>query len=150
MTQALPTASRRRGAVTVVGSLIIISSLVNIATAVLGLAASGALGGIVPASWMQDSALADPAEMSIVSVFLLSLACVSLITGAALLRMQRWAWALEMALVSLILLLALLRFFDGQPNYLSMAVNAFIAFAMNQQEVRDSFGVGRQRDGQLR
>lgn len=74
-----------------------------------------------------------------ISYLLLSLA--GLVILVAFLRMHRWSWVVLMAWTAVSLMITLLNFFYGDPNYLVMASDVIIALALNQTEVQRIFGI---------
>ena len=73
------------------------------------------------------------------SYLLLSLA--GLVVLVAFLRMHRWSWVVLMAWTAVSLMITLLNYFCGDPNYLVMASDVIIAIALNQTEVQRIFGI---------
>lgn len=57
----------------------------------------------------------------------------------ALLMLWRWAWVTTMLLTGLNLATGLYLYLDGNPNYISMVINIFIVFYLNQREVQRAF-----------
>lgn len=143
--------TKRLAAVTVVGLVVIVANVTNLAISlalIYGVNGGGGMAGAdIP--WVWNDTLTDAEENLIASYVILAGSLVSIATGVALIRMRRWAWALQMTLVALALLLQLFRFFDGHPNYISMVINTLVAFALNQQEVQEAFGIRRRRDDSI-
>ena len=73
------------------------------------------------------------------SYLLLSLA--GLVVLFAFLRMQRWSWVVLMGWTAISLMITLLNYFYGDPNYLVMASNVIIAISLNQADVQRIFGI---------
>jgi hypothetical protein len=74
------------------------------------------------------------------SYLLLSLAGIVVLIGY--LRLRRWSWVLLMIWTGGSLFISLLDYFFSHPNYIVMASNVIIAFALNIKTVRDLFGIG--------
>ena len=53
--------------------------------------------------------------------------------------MQRWAWMLLMIFTGVMLTYALFRFFDGEPEYLSMLTNGAVAFYLTDRIVQRAY-----------
>ena len=53
--------------------------------------------------------------------------------------MHRWAWLLLMIITGVMLTYALFRFFDGEPEYLSMLTNVAVAFYLNDRNVQRAY-----------
>jgi len=69
---------------------------------------------------------------TLVIVFLLLL-----ISG--LWRMKRWAWLLVMIFTGANLIFALIRYFNDNPDYLSMLINVAVTFYLNDRDVQRAF-----------
>jgi hypothetical protein len=74
-----------------------------------------------------------------ISYLLLSLA--GLVVLVAFLRMHRWSWVVLMGWAAVSLMITLLNYFYGEPNYLVMAANIIIAISLNQADVQRIFGI---------
>ena len=83
--------------------------------------------------------------LSSVSYLLLSLA--GLVVLIAFLRMQRWSWVVLMGWSAVSLMITLINYFYGEPNYLVMAANVIIAIALNQADVQRIFGIRMDESG---
>jgi hypothetical protein len=58
------------------------------------------------------------------------------------LKMRRWTWVFLMTWVGISLIVSLTDFFYfGEPNYMIMASNVVIAFALTQSDVQKIFGI---------
>lgn len=79
------------------------------------------------------------AVLTSASYLLLSLAGVVVLI--AFLNLRRWSWVVLMAWTAASLVIALLNYFYSQPNYIVMASDTIIAFALNQTEVQHIFGI---------
>jgi hypothetical protein len=69
----------------------------------------------------------------------LSIAGVIVLVG--FLRLKRWSWILLMAWTGASLIISLVDYFYSRPNYIVMASNVIIAFALNMTEVQRIFGI---------
>lgn len=70
---------------------------------------------------------------------LLSLSGIVVLVG--FLRMKRWSWIVLMAWTAISLMVSLLGYFYGSPNYIVMASDTFIALALNQADVQRIFRI---------
>lgn len=70
---------------------------------------------------------------------LLSLVGIVILFG--FLRLHRWAWVLLMTLTGISLTISLVDYFYSRPNYLVMASNIIIAFALSQADVQRIFRI---------
>ena len=59
------------------------------------------------------------------------------------LRLRRWSWVLLMTWTGASLVISLLDYFYSHPNYVVMASNVIIAFALNIPDVQRVFGIRR-------
>ena len=68
------------------------------------------------------------------------LGLVLLAVTVGLWQLRPWAWLVAMSLQSIGLGQALIMYLLGDPDYWSMALNAIVVLALNQEEVREAFG----------
>ncbi len=71
----------------------------------------------------------------------LILSLIGIVVLIGFLRMHRWSWVVLMAWTGISLTISLINYFYGQPNYLVMASNVVIAFALNQADVQRIFRI---------
>ena len=69
------------------------------------------------------------------------LSLVGIVVLIGFLGLRRWAWVTLMAWTGASLVIGLIEYFYSDPNYLVMASNTVIAFALNQVEVQRIFGI---------
>jgi len=69
----------------------------------------------------------------------LSLAGIVVLIG--FLRVHRWAWLVLMSWTGFSLAITLISYFYGHPNYIVMASDTIIAFALNQADVQRIFRI---------
>jgi hypothetical protein len=79
------------------------------------------------------------ALLSSTGYLLLSVAGLIVLIG--FLRMHRWSWVVLMAWTGTSLMITLINYFYSHPNYLVMASNTIIAFALNQADVQRLFKI---------
>ena len=82
----------------------------------------------------QGSALFISAAYAILSLS-------GIIVWIGFLRMKRWSWIVLMVWTAISLTITLLDYFYQQPNYIVMASDTIIAFALNQADVQRIFGI---------
>jgi len=75
------------------------------------------------------------------SGFYLVLSLIGIIVLIGFLRLHRWAWVLLMAWTGISLTITLIDYFYSRPNFLVMASNIIIAFALNQSDVLRIFRI---------
>jgi hypothetical protein len=74
------------------------------------------------------------------SYFILAIGLVIVLIG--FLRMRRWSWVMLMSWVGISMVTGLVDYFYiGHPNYVIMASDVVIAFALSQVEVQRIFGI---------
>lgn len=71
----------------------------------------------------------------------LLLSLIGIVVLIGFLRMHRWAWVVLMAWTGISLTINLINYFYSRPNYLVMASNVVIAFALNQADVQRIFRI---------
>jgi hypothetical protein len=78
----------------------------------------------------------------------LGLAVVIIVAGGGLamasvglLRLREWAWVLAMSMQGVGLADALYETYQGQPQYITLAMGSFVVLVLNQREVRHAFDV---------
>jgi hypothetical protein len=81
------------------------------------------------------------ALLASVTYLVLSLAGIVVLIG--FLRLRRWSWVLLMTWTGISLIISLVDYFYTHPNYIVMASNVIIAFALNIPDVQRIFGVRR-------
>ena len=96
--------------------------------------------GIYGPLWL-DTHLTRLGEKMFTSTSYLLLSLAGLVILFAFLRMQRWSWVVLMGWTAGSLLITLVNYFYGDPNYLVMASDVIIAIALNQPEVQRIFGI---------
>ena len=76
----------------------------------------------------------------------LVLSVTGIIVLIGFLRLRRWSWVLLMAWTGVSLIISLGDYFYSHPNYVVMASNVIIAFALNINDVQHIFGIKRDND----
>jgi hypothetical protein len=77
----------------------------------------------------------------------LSLAGIVVLIG--FLRLRRWSWVLLLVWTCASLIVSLVDYFYRHTNYVVMASNVIIAFALNMSEVQRIFGIRSEDDSSL-
>ena len=143
-----PSPNKRPLAVTVIAAALIVLFFVRLYNAVMPLVGQGVFrrGAIYPAPTFYAPFFAGGALTDLGTVTLTSLGYLFLVVGVILtligfLRLRRWSWLVLMLWTCISLAYALAQYFYGQPNYLVMASNVVIAFALSQSEIQQIFGI---------
>jgi hypothetical protein len=71
----------------------------------------------------------------------LFLSLIGIVVLIGFLRLQRWAWVVLMAWTGVSLAITLINYFYSQPNFLVMASDIIIAFALGQADVQRIFHI---------
>lgn len=77
----------------------------------------------------------------VTSAIYLILALAGIVVLIGFLRLRRWSWVLLMAWTGVSLAISLLDYFYSRPNYVVMASNVIIAFALNITDVQRIFKI---------
>jgi hypothetical protein len=80
------------------------------------------------------------------SLTYLVLSVAGIVVLIGFLRLRRWSWLLLMTWTGASLFISLVDYFYSHPNYVVMASNVIIAFALNLPDVQRIFGI-RRKDG---
>ncbi|NTU78219.1 MAG: hypothetical protein HGA45_02250 [Chloroflexales bacterium] len=137
MTQQIDRQRRPRAA-TALGWLLIVQGLLALAIfgallAVLLAVQTGAL--VVDLAKLSDPADRGPVLLSagagLAGVF-------SLVSGVGLLRLQAWAWLLALITQGVLLLVALIDYWLGSPDYLTLALGVVQVYLLNRSDVQQA------------
>jgi hypothetical protein len=86
--------------------------------------------------------LTEAGQALLDSIFYFMLAIGLVIVLIGFLRMRRWSWVVLMSWVGISMVTGLVDYFYiGSPNYVIMASDVVIAFALSQVEVQRIFGI---------
>jgi hypothetical protein len=75
------------------------------------------------------------------SAIYLLLSLAGIVILIAFLRLHRWSWVILMAWTGVSMVISLVDYFYGRPNYGVMVSNVIIAFALNINDVQAIFGI---------
>jgi hypothetical protein len=134
---------KRPIAVTVIGIAIVVLFIVRLYQVFRPLYEMGLFqGGFVGQPFYTGTELTDAGRALIDSVFYFMLAIGLVIVLIGFLRMRRWSWVMLMTWVGISMVVGLMDYFYfEQPNYVIMASDVVIAFALSQADVARIFGV---------
>jgi len=103
----------------------------------MGVFQSGLMGPIFTSTGLTEMGLG-----LLDSIFYFALAIGLVIVLIGFLRMRRWSWVMLMTWVGISMVVGLVDYFYfEQPNYVIMASDVVIAFALSQSDVARIFGV---------
>jgi len=98
--------------------------------------------GLVGLPLYNSSGLTEAGWAVLDSFFYFSLAIALVVVLIGFLRMRRWSWVFLMAWVGISMVTGLVDYFYfGHPNYVIMASDVIIAFALSQADVQRIFGI---------
>jgi hypothetical protein len=133
--------TKRPPAVTIVAWGIVVLFLIRLYQVIEPLVREGVFSRGISAPLLAGGRL-TPLGSAVVSsggYLLLSLAGVVVLIG--FLRLKRWSWVVLMAWTGISLLIVLVNYFYSKPNFMVMASDTIIAFALNQADVLRIFGI---------
>ena len=140
-----PSPNKRPLAVTVIAAALIVLFFVRLYNALMPLVGQGLFStGLLyrpPSAFFAGGALTDLGTVALTSLGYLLLVVGVILTLIGFLRLRRWSWLVLMLWTCISLAYALAQYFYGQPNYLVMASNVVIAFALSQSEIQQIFGI---------
>ena len=142
------TETKRPPAVVAVAWAIVLLFVIRVYQVVEPLQRSGVFKNGISSPLLADGWHLTPmGQAMLTSLSYLVLSLAGLIVLVAFLRMHRWSWVVLMAWTAVSLIITLMNYFYGQPNYLVMVANTIIAIALNQSDVQRIFGI-RREDGE--
>ncbi|MBI3361357.1 MAG: hypothetical protein HY023_09630 [Chloroflexi bacterium] len=131
----------RPRSVTILAWLAVLYALGTLGYGLVLVLASGAILG-VNASTLSDVELGELVAAFGLGIVQLIFALPLVWIGFGLFRLRPWAWLAAMALQGFYLLVGLIDYLKGHPDYISMLVSIVIVLYLNTEEVRDAFRQG--------
>jgi hypothetical protein len=83
-----------------------------------------------------DYVMNDAGYLDLLQVLIAS---IGLLLGIGLWTLQRWAWVATMLWAGVTMVTALLAYFRGDPQFVSMALSVVVVFYLNSREVQGVF-----------
>ena len=136
----------RPPSISVAALAVLVSVLIYIARVVLDLKQAGGGVGLLRSEWLLDGRLTSWGQAGVFGVLQILLAGFALLLLFSLLRMRRWAWIALMLWSIGSLLVNLILYFYGHPNYPNMFLMVVIVFSLAQGEVLAALGIRRRSD----
>ncbi len=133
--------SKRPVAVTIVAWMIVLLFLVRLYQVYLPLMRADLLEDGIQGPFVQGMRLTPTGQALLVSASYLAQVLVGIVVLIGFLRLRRWAWVVLMAWTGISLAITLINYFYSHPNYIVMASNVIIAFALSQSDVQRIFKV---------
>jgi ABC-type multidrug transport system fused ATPase/permease subunit len=137
---------KRPIAVSVIAAAIVVLFLIHMLQVVTLLISENLFKGGITDSFIREWRLTDLGNALLSSATYLILSVAGIITLIGFLRLRRWSWVLLMSWTGLSLVISLVDYFYSHANYLVMASNVVIAFALNIPDVQRMFGIRRDYD----
>lgn len=133
---------KRPIAVTVIGMAIIVLFVVRLYQVFIPLIELEVFVNGLSGPFYSDTGLTEAGRALFDSIFYSVLAVGLVIVLIGFLRMRRWSWVMLMTWVGISMVVGLVDYFYfEQPNYVIMASDVVIAFALSQADVARIFGV---------
>ena len=133
----------RPPSVSVAALAVLVSILIFILREVLDLMRSGVGVDLFRSAWLVEGRLTAGGQAGFVGVLQVLLAAFALVLLFSMLRMRRWAWVALMSWSIGSMLVNLILYFYGRPNYLNMFLMVVIVFSLAQGEVLAALGIRR-------
>ncbi len=133
---------KRPIAVTVIGMAIVVLFIVRLYQVFIPLIELDVFASGLVGPFYTESELTEAGWALFDSIFYSVLAVGLVIVLIGFLRMRRWSWVMLMTWVGISMVVGLVDYFYfEQPNYVIMASDVVIAFALSQADVARIFGV---------
>jgi hypothetical protein len=140
---------KRPPAVTVVAWTIWVLFIIRLYQFVEPLVREGVFRSGISAPLLAGAKLTPLGSAVLSSAIYLFLSLAGIVVLIGFLRVKRWSWVTLMAWTGISLTITLINYFYSQPNYLVMASDTVIAFALNQADVQRIFGIRTDQGEQL-
>ena len=136
------TGIKRPIAVTVTAVVITVLFFVRIYQAIKPLVEEKALRTTMVLPIFVGGNLTDHGMAVVESILFLLLAIGTIMVLIGFLHMRRWSWVFLMAWIGISMMVSLVDYFYfGKPNYIIMASDVIIVFALSQADVQRIFGI---------
>lgn len=151
MSMTIDTTQKRKRpvAVTIVGIVCVFFALMSLGLAMYDLWWNGVWIAAQQGVLVEGTALTPLGLEFAAAMYDLLSGFVTILILWGFLRVRPWAWIALMVWVGMGLAVQVARYFYGDPNYLRMFLSVVVAFALNQAEVQEAFGIHRRDDGDL-
>ena len=137
---------KRPNAVIVIAAAIVVLFLIHMVQVFTLLISENVFTGGLTGSIIRGWRLTELGSAVLSSASYLILSVAGIITLIGFLRLHRWSWVLLMTWTGVSLVISLVDYFYSHANYLVMASNVVIAFALNIPDVQRMFGIRRDYD----
>ena len=140
---------KRPIAVTVIAGAIVILFLVRLYQFFEPMLRNGVFRNGITAPLLVGWQLTTLGSAILTGFVYLALSVAGIVVLIGFLRLRRWSWVLLMAWTGVSLIISLVDYFYSRPNYLVMASNVIIAFALNISDVQRIYGIRSDDDSSL-
>jgi len=137
---------KRPVAVTIVAWGIVLLFLVRLYQVYLPLLQADLLEDGIHGPLTRGMRLTPTGAAVLISAAYLIQVLVGIVVLIGFLRLQRWAWVVLMAWTAVSLSITLINYFYSNPNYIVMASDVIIAFALSQSDVQRIFRIRTDAD----
>jgi hypothetical protein len=132
---------KRPLAVTIVAWTILVMFFVRLYQVFEPLIATGVFEHGIIESLFEDGWLTSFGFVMLTSATYAALSLSGIIVLIGFLRMKRWSWVVLMVWTGISLTITLFDYFYNNTNYIIMASDTIVAFALNQADVQRIFGI---------
>lgn len=140
---------KRPVAVTVVGTITVLTAVLSLLVVVSALGPNGLWVAAQTEPLIAGLQLTETGELMASAALLFISGSVTLALGIGLFRTRRWAWEGLMAWTGFNLALNLVRYWYRQPAYIALLFGVIVVFSLNLAEVQEAFGIRKRKDGNL-
>lgn len=137
---------KRPRSVTLIGTALLLHGLglTLFGGTLIGLILALESGWLAADTAAQVAALHLPGLLTLVSITVQGI--FGIVSSIGLLRMRPWAWLMAMIVQGISLIIYLVDYIRGTPNYIGMIFAVFVVFYLNQRDIQLLFDVSRQRN----
>ena len=140
---------KRPIAVSVIAVAIVVLFLIRLVQVFTPLISENVFNNGITGPFFTGWRLTEMGNTLLSSASYLILSAAGIVTLIGFLRLRRWSWVLLMTWTGVSLIISLVDYFYSHANYVVMASNVIIAFALNITDVQRMFGVRRDNGSSL-
>lgn len=134
---------KRPRRVTIIGSLLLLQGLALLAVAaVLITWANTEHLDMLPQALAAEVQAMTLGEMMFVATALV-MGIFGVVSGIGLLRLRPWAWLMAMIVQGIGMIIDLIEYARGRPNYITMTFAVVVVLYLNQGSIQEAFQVAR-------
>jgi ABC-type multidrug transport system fused ATPase/permease subunit len=140
---------KRPIAVSVIAVAIVVLFLIRLVQVFTPLISENVFNNGITGPFFTGWRLTEMGNTLLSSASYLILSAAGIVTLIGFLRLRRWSWVLLMTWTGMSLIISLVDYFYSHANYVVMASNVIIAFALNITDIQRMFGVRRDNGSSL-